>query len=167
MEREQTGLSGLLLVLSGCTSCCLLVVKTKVNGMAATRVKGMASMRVTAKRAKGENYMYVRSIEVVAGQRTTRHHWPIFVFTGYFHVWIFSLPRTNTRGNAACEYVDPCMVIFLYTLKHEKHHACEYVDPRVVIFLHTLNHRKYHACEYSDSRVTTFLFTLNNTWYHA
>ena len=43
----------------GVTSCCLLVVKTKVNGMAATRVKGMASMRVTAKRAKGEYYMYV------------------------------------------------------------------------------------------------------------
>ena len=42
-----------------CYSCCLLVVKTKVNGMAATRVKGMASMRVTAKRAKGEYYMYV------------------------------------------------------------------------------------------------------------
>ena len=39
----------------------------------------------------------------------------------------------------ACEYVDPRVVIFLYTLKHEKHHACEYVDPRVVIFLHTLN----------------------------
>ena len=104
---------------------------------------------------------------MVAGQRTTRHHWPIFVFTGYFHAWIFSLPRTNTRGNAACEYVDPRVVIFLYTLKHEKHHACEYVDPRVVIFLHTLNHRKYHACEYSDSRVTNFLFTLNNAWYQA
>ena len=44
----------------GVTSCCLLVVKTKVNGMATTRVKGMvASMRVTAKRAKGEYYMYV------------------------------------------------------------------------------------------------------------
>ena len=36
----------------GVTSCCLLVVKTKVNGMTATQVKGMASMRVTAKRAK-------------------------------------------------------------------------------------------------------------------
>ena len=95
--------------------------------MEATRVKGMASMRVTAERAKGEYYM-------VTGQRTTRHHWPIFVFTGYFHAWIFSLPCTNTRGNAACEYVDPRMVIFLYTLKHEKHHACEYVDPRVVNF---------------------------------
>ena len=60
MEREQTGLSGLLLVLSGCyLVLSALVVKTKVNGMAATRVKGMASMRVTAKRAKGEYYMYV------------------------------------------------------------------------------------------------------------
>ena len=61
MEREQTGLSGFLLVLAGCylvLSAC--IVKTKVNGMAATRVKGMAaSMRVTAKRAKGEYYMYV------------------------------------------------------------------------------------------------------------
>ena len=54
MEREQTGLSGLLKYCLGVTSCCLLVVKMKVNGMAATRVKGMASMRVTAKRAKGE-----------------------------------------------------------------------------------------------------------------
>ena len=43
-----------------------------MNGMTATRVKRMASMRVTAKRAKGEYYMYVRSIEVVASQRTTR-----------------------------------------------------------------------------------------------
>ena len=61
MEREQTGLSGLLKCCLGVTSCCLLVVKMKVNGMAATRVKGMASMRVTAKRAKGEYYTYVRS----------------------------------------------------------------------------------------------------------
>ena len=60
MEREQTGLSGFLSCWLGVTSCCLLVVKTKVNGMAATRVKGMAtSMRVTAKRAKGEYYMYI------------------------------------------------------------------------------------------------------------
>ena len=58
----------------GVTSCCLHVVKTKVNGMAATWVKGMASMRVTAKCAKGEYYTYVCSIEVVASQRTTRHH---------------------------------------------------------------------------------------------
>ena len=43
----------------GVTSCCLLVVNMKVNGMAAMRVKGMASMRVTAKCAKGEYYMYV------------------------------------------------------------------------------------------------------------
>ena len=43
----------------GVTSCCLLVVKMKMNGMAATRVKGMASMRVTAKRAKGDYYIYV------------------------------------------------------------------------------------------------------------
>ena len=94
--------------------------------------------------------MYV-VIKVVAGQRTTTHHWPIFVFTG-------AVRKENlhavVRGNVACEYVDPRVVIFLYTLKHEKHHACEYVDPRVVIFLHTLNHRKYHTCEYSDSRVT-------------
>ena len=70
--------------------------------MAATRVKGMAaSMRVTAKRAKGEYYMYV-VIEVVDGQRTTRHHWPIFVFTGYFHAWIFSLPRTNRHERQRC-----------------------------------------------------------------
>ena len=67
MEREQTGLSGLLKYCLGVTLCCLLVVKTKVNGMEATRVKGMASMRVTAERAKGEYYM-------VTGQRTTRHH---------------------------------------------------------------------------------------------
>ena len=106
--------------------------------------------------------MYV-VIEVVAGQRTTTHHWPIFVFTGAVKENLHAV----VRGNAACKYVDPRVVIFLYTLKHEKHHACEYVDPRVVIFLHTLNHRKYHACEYSDSRVTNFLFTLNNAWYHA
>ena len=81
--------------------------------------------------------MYV-VIEVVAGQRTTRHHWPIFVFTGAVKENLHAV----MRGNAACEYV----------------------DPRVVIFLYTLNHRKYHACEYSDSRVTNFLFTLNNTW---
>ena len=129
---------------------------------AATRVKGMASMRVTAKRAKGEYYMYV-VIEVVAGQRTTRHHWLIFVFTGAVKENLHAV----VRGNASCEYVDPRVVIFLYTLKHEKHHACEYVDARMVIFLHTLNHRKYHTCEYSDSRVTNFLFTLNNAWYHA
>ena len=61
MEREQTGLSGLLKYCLGVTSCCLLVVKTKVNGMAAMWVKGMASMRVTAKHAKGEYYTYVRS----------------------------------------------------------------------------------------------------------
>ena len=61
MEREQTGLSGLLLVLSGCylvLSACS-GEDAKMNGMAATRVKGMASMRVTAKRAKGDYYMYV------------------------------------------------------------------------------------------------------------
>ena len=81
-----------------------------------------------------QRVLHVRSIEVVAGQRTTRHRWPIFVFTGYFHAWIFSLPRTNTRGNTACEYVDPRVVIFLYTLKHEKHHAFENVDPRIVNF---------------------------------
>ena len=56
MAREQTGLSSLLLVLSGCY---LVLSETKVNGMAATQVKGMASMRVTARRAKGEYYMYV------------------------------------------------------------------------------------------------------------
>ena len=138
MEREQTGLSGLLLVLSGCylvlSACSEYEGEWNGSNGTVTRVKGMASMRVTAKRAKGEYYVHVRSIEVVASQRTTRHHWPIFVFTEYFHAWIFSLPRTNTRGNAACEYVDPRVVIFLYTLKHEKHHACEYVDPRVVNF---------------------------------
>ena len=50
---------------------------------AATQVKGMASMRVTAKRAKNEYYAYVRSNR--SGRRSvhdSRHHWPIFVFTG-------------------------------------------------------------------------------------
>ena len=61
MEREQTSLFGLLKCCLGVTSCCLLVVKMKVNGIAATRVKGMASMRVTAKRAKAEYYTYVRT----------------------------------------------------------------------------------------------------------
>ena len=113
---------------------------------AATRVKGMASMRVIQLSTQRVSItrMYV-VIEVVAGQRTTRHHWPIFVFAGAVKENLHAV----VRGNAACEYVDPHVVIFLYTLKHEKHHACEYVDPRVVIFLHALNHRKYHACEYS------------------
>ena len=61
MECEQTGLSSLLKCCLGVTSCCLLVVKMKVNGMAATRVKGIASMRVTAKCAMGEYYTYVRT----------------------------------------------------------------------------------------------------------
>ena len=55
MERELTGLSGLLLVLSECylvLSACS-EDEGEWNGMAATWVKGMVSMRVTAKRAKG------------------------------------------------------------------------------------------------------------------
>ena len=76
MKREQTGLSGLLLVLSS-------EDEGEWNGSNAG--EGMASMRVTANRAKGEYYMYVVYVEVVAGQQTTRHHWPIFVFTRYFH----------------------------------------------------------------------------------
>ena len=59
----------------------------------------MASMRVTAKRAKGEYYTYVRSNR--SGQRTTRHHWPIFVFTGAVKENLHAV----VRGNAACEYV--------------------------------------------------------------
>ena len=61
MEREQTGLSGLLLVLSGCylvLSACS-EDEGEWNGSNAGEGKGMASMRVTARRAKGEYYMYV------------------------------------------------------------------------------------------------------------
>ena len=47
-------LSGCYLVLSACS-------EDEGEWKAATRVKGMASMRVTAKRAKGEYYTYVRS----------------------------------------------------------------------------------------------------------
>ena len=51
--------------------------------------------------------MYV-VIEVVAGQRTTRHHWPIFVFTGAVKENLHAV----VRGNAACKYVDPHVIIF-------------------------------------------------------
>ena len=71
MEREQTGLSSLLLVLSGCYLVLSACSEDEGEWKAATRVKGMASMRVTAKRAKNEYYTYVYVvIEVVAGQRT-------------------------------------------------------------------------------------------------
>ena len=124
--------------------------------MASMRVIQLSAQRVSITR------MYV-VIEMVAGQRTTRHHWPIFVFAGAVKENLHAV----VRGNAACEYVDPRVVIFLYTLKHEKHHTCEYVDPRVVIFLYTLKHEKHHTCEYVDPRVVIFLHTLNHRKYHA
>ena len=69
MEREQTGLSGLLKYCLGGTSCCLHACsEDEGEWKAATRVKGMASMRVTAKRAKGEYYTYVRSN--ISGRRS-------------------------------------------------------------------------------------------------
>jgi len=61
MEREQTGLSGFLLVLAGCylvLSACS-EDEGEWNGSNAGEGTRMASMRVTAKRAKGEYYMYV------------------------------------------------------------------------------------------------------------
>ena len=57
MEREQTGLSGLLLVLSGCYL--VLSACSEDEGEWNGSNAGMASMRVTAKRAKGDYYMYV------------------------------------------------------------------------------------------------------------
>ena len=54
MEREQTGLSGLLLVLSGCYL--VLSACSEDEGEWNGSNAGMASMRVTA---KGEYYMYV------------------------------------------------------------------------------------------------------------
>ena len=56
MEREQTGLSGLLLVLSGCYLVLSACSEDEGEWNGSNAVKGMASMRVTAKRAKG---MYV------------------------------------------------------------------------------------------------------------
>ena len=104
MEREQTGLSGFLLVLAGCylvLSACS-EDEGEWNGSNAGEGNGRFNASYSQARKGRVLHVRIRSIEVVAGQRTTRHHWPIFVFTGYFHAWIFSLPRTNRHERQRC-----------------------------------------------------------------
>ena len=56
MEREQTGLSGLLLVLSGCYLVLSACSEDEGEWNGSNAGEGN---RVTARRAKGEYYMYV------------------------------------------------------------------------------------------------------------
>ena len=57
MEREQTGLSGFLLVLAGCYL--VLSACSEDEGEWNGSNAGEGNGRFTAKRAKGEYYMYV------------------------------------------------------------------------------------------------------------
>ena len=98
MEREQTGLSGLLLVLSGCYLVLSACSEDEGEWNGSNAGEGNGRFNASYSQARKGRVLHVRSIEVVAGQRTTRYHWPIFVFTGYFsRVDIFSATHKPAR----------------------------------------------------------------------